>query len=54
MVCGRRWIPEPLSAQAAAFGHPDYNVSVFLPQMSGADTVGDDDEASRKRKSKNL
>ena len=43
-----------LSAQAAAFGCPDCNVSIFLPQMSGADAVGDDDEASRKRKSKNL
>lgn len=43
-----------LSAQPAAVGCPGRNVSIFLPQMSGADTVGDDDEASRKRKSKNL
>lgn len=46
--------PEPLFAEAAAPGCPDCNLSVFPPQMSGADTVGDDDEASQKRKSKNL
>lgn len=54
LVCRSCWIPEPLFAQAAAPGHPDYSMSVFSLQMSGADTVGDDDEASRKRKSKNL
>ncbi|XP_063552745.1 regulator of G-protein signaling 3 isoform X13 [Gorilla gorilla gorilla] len=40
--------------KAGVPGRPDCIVSVFSPQMSGADTVGDDDEASRKRKSKNL
>ena len=29
-------------------------MSVFSLQMSGPDTVGDDDDTSRKRKSKNL
>lgn len=54
VVCRSCWIPEPLFAQAAAPGYPDCNVSVFSLQMSGADTAGDDDDASRKRKSKNL
>lgn len=47
-------IPEPVFAQAAAFGCPNCNESLFLPQMSGTDAAGDDDEGSRKRKSKNL
>ena len=54
VVCRSCWVPEPLFAQAAAPGYPDCNVSVFSLQMSGADTAGDDDDASRKRKSKNL
>lgn len=40
-------------AWAAASGYPDNIVSLFSLQMSGTD-LADDDEASRKRKSKNM
>lgn len=54
LFCRSCWTPAPLSAQAAAPGSPDHYLSVFFPQMSGPDTLGDNDEGSQKRKSKNL